>query len=274
MRRSAIVLAFCFCLASAFASCQINDKYLKVYLDGVTERGRALYAYDQAAWHGTDAFFALHPDTAGLTHYICRKTASGWVVSFGKWNEAHDKFFVVYEADESGKPGNYEAKKYDPPLDATNDLAAMERSLELAGADFQRQKRPYNSAILQAPGGNLYVYFYPGQTKDTIWPLGGDVRYTISADGKQIIEKRLLHKTILDIEYKPEAHLEAGFHSHILSDLPEDTDVLYVLNRQPLIPEYIGTEKKLYVVNTDGTIEVAINKWLTPKAREELRNNQ
>jgi hypothetical protein len=256
MRRSAFVLSFCFCLASTFASGQIKDKDLKVYLDGVTERGRALYAYDQAAWHGTDAFLALHPDTTGLTNYICRKTASGWVVSFGKWDEAHDKFFVVYEADESGQPGNYEAKKYNPPLDATNDLAAMERALELASADYQRPKRPYNSAILHAPGGNFYVYLYPGQTKDTIWPLGGDVRYTISADGKQIIEKRQLHKTILDIEFKPEDHPVAGVHSHILSDLPEDTDVLYVLNRRPLIPEYIGTEKKNYLVNTDGTIVI------------------
>ncbi|MGD0682136.1 MAG: hypothetical protein ABR990_08795 [Terracidiphilus sp.] len=256
MRRSVIVLSFCFCLASTFSSGQIKDKDLKAYLDGVTERGRALYAYDQAAWHGTDAFFTLHPDTAGLTHYICRKTASGWVVSFGKWNEAHDKFFVVYEADETGKPGNYVAKKYDPPLDATNDLAALERALELAVHDFEAQKRPYNSAILPAPGGNLYIYIYPGQTKDNVWPLGGDVRYTISADGKQIIEKRQLHKVILDMEFKPDVHPVAGYHNHVLSDVPEDTDVLYVLNRRPLIPEYIGAGKRHYVVNTDGTIEV------------------
>jgi hypothetical protein len=255
MRRSAIVLSFCFFLASTFASGQIKDKDLKVYLDGVTERGRALYAYDQAAWHGTDAFFALHPETTGLANYICRKTTSGWVVSFGKWNETHDKFFVVYEAYESGQPGNYEAKKYDPPLDATNDLAAMERALELANADYQRPKRPYNSAILPAPGGNLYVYLYPGQTKNTVWPIGGDVRYTISSDGKQIIEKRQMHKGILDMEVKPDTTSE--YHSHILSDVPEDTDVLLVLTRRPLIPEYIIiTPKRLFVVNTDGTIEL------------------
>jgi hypothetical protein len=27
----------------------------------ITERGRALYAYDQAAWHATDAVVATHP---------------------------------------------------------------------------------------------------------------------------------------------------------------------------------------------------------------------
>jgi hypothetical protein len=256
MRRSAIVLAFCLSLASIFSFSQTKDKDVKVYLDGVTERGRALYAYDQAAWHGTDAFLALHPDTTGLGHYVCRMTASGWVVSFGRWNETHDRFLVAYEAKESGKPGEYEARKFDPPMDATNDLAAMERALELALHDFTALNRPYNSAILPASAGNFYVYIYPGQTKDTVWPIGGDVRYVISADGKQIIEKRQLHKTILDIEYKPGDHPIAGVHSHILSDVPEDTDVLYVLNRRPLIPEYIGTAKRLFVVNIDGTIFV------------------
>jgi hypothetical protein len=256
MRRFAILLVFCLSLASTFASGQTKDKDLKAYLDGVTERGRALYAYDQAAWHGTDAFLALHPDTSGLAHYICRKTASGWVVSFGKWNETHDRLLVVYEATESGQPGEYVARKYDPPMDATNDLVAMERALELAIADFPRQSRPYNTAILPAPGGNSYIYIYPGQTKDTIWPLGGDVRYIISADGKQITEKRQMHKTIIDMEYKPDLGIVAGAHSHILSDVPEDSDVLYVLNRRPLIPEYIGTAKRIFVVNTDGTIVV------------------
>jgi hypothetical protein len=256
MRRSAFVLVYCLSLASIFASGQIKNKDLKAYLDGVTERGRALYAYDQAAWHGTDAFLVLHPDTNGLTNYICRKTALGWMVSFGKWNEAHDRFFVVYQASESGHPGKYEAWKLDPPLDATNDLAPMERALELASTDFPRPNRPYNSAILPTPDGNLFVYFYPGQTKATIWPIGGDVRYTISADGRQIIEKRQLHKTILDMEYKPNSGAVAGVHSHVLSDVPEDTDVLYVLNRRPLIPEYIGAGKRVFAVNTDGTIVV------------------
>jgi hypothetical protein len=131
-----------------------------------------------------------------------------------------------------------------PPQEATSDLTAMERALELTISDFAHQNRPYNTAILPAPDDNYYVYIYPAQTVDTIWPLGGDVRYTVSADGKQIIEKRQLHKSILDMEIKP------GF-----SDLPEDTDVFYVLSRKPSMPEYIGTQAgRTFVVNADGTI--------------------
>ena len=63
-----------------------------------------------------------------------------------------------------------------------------------------------------------------------------------------------MHKSILDLEYEPNA--VAGYHTHILSDVPEDTDVLYVLNRKPSLPEYIGAAKRVFVVNTDGTITV------------------
>jgi hypothetical protein len=190
MRRSAFILTACLFLVVGHAKGESKDKELKSYLDGVTERGRALYAYDQAAWHGTDAFFEIKPDTNGLTKYICLKAASGWVVSFGGRNSASDELLIVYEAVETGQHGHFVSHRLDPPREATDEQTAMEHALELASADFQHPQRPYNSAILPAPNGNFYVYYYPAQTKDTVWPIGGDVRYTVSPDGKQLIEKR------------------------------------------------------------------------------------
>jgi hypothetical protein len=256
MRWFGIVVAACFLVAVNCAFGQIKDKDLKGYLEGVSERGRALYEYDQAAWHGTDAFFALHPDTAGLTHYICTKSPKGWIVYFPKWNAMHDRLMVAYEAMATGDPGTFTARKHDPPWEGPDDLIAKERALELALAAFPRADRPYNTAILPAPGGSLYVYIYPGQVKDTVWPIGGDVRYTISADGGRIVETRQLHKTILDMEFKPEEHAVAGIHGHVLSDVPEDTDVFYVLNRKPALPEYVGAGKRVFIVGVDGTIAV------------------
>ena len=225
MKRLWILFVLCSCVSAVGAAGQVKDTDLKEYLAGVTGRGRALYDYDQAAWHGTDAFFALKPDTKGLTHYICTKGKTGWKVTFPKWNEAHNHLSIVYEAMESAKPGKFIALKFEKPSEAKDDLVAKERALELATADFGVPKRPYNSAILPAAGGNLYVYFYPGQTKDNVWPLGGDVRYTVSPDGMKIIEKRQLHKSILDTQFKPGAGQVSGYHTHVLTDVPEDTDV-------------------------------------------------
>jgi hypothetical protein len=233
---------------------QAKEPDLKDYLAGVTDRGHQLYEYDQAAWHGTDAIMALDPVMAEGSHYICTKTTAGWRLVFPRWDAVHEHLLIAYEAVET-TPGKYEARKIDPPQDAGDDLLAKERALELALSDFPHQDRPYNTAILHAPGGNLYVYFYPGQTKDTVWPLGGDMRYRMSPDGRTIVEKRQLHKSILDMEFDPAKKPVSGFHTHVLSDVPEDTDVLYVLNRRPLIPEYVGTLGGwIFVINTDGTI--------------------
>lgn len=256
MRRFTILCAVCLLSLSVFAGAQSKTASLNASLAGVTERGRALYAYDQAAWHATDAFFAMHPDTTGLTNYICTRTTAGWTVFYPTWDETHTRLLVAYDARQSGAAGQFVVHKHDPPWEAPDVLAPMERALELASASFPRPDRPYNSAILPAPGGNYYVYLYPAQIKDTVWPLGGDVRFTISADGRQILEKRLLHKTILDMEFDPQKHAVAGYHVHVLSDVPEDTDVLYVLSRKPSIPEYIRAGKKIFIVNVDGSLSV------------------
>jgi len=238
----------------------VEDKDLPSYLAGVTERGKELYAYDQCAWHGTDAIFALHPDMSGAAHYICMKTATGWELVFPKWNTTRDRLLVAYEAKEANSPTNYTAVRHDPPREGPDDLIAKERALELAVSDFGPVNRPYNTAILPADDGNLYVYLYPGQTKGDVWPLGGDVRYTISADGKQIVENRQLHKAILDMRFDPKLNVVGGVHIHVLSDVPEDTDVLYVLTRRPSIPEYIGAGKRAFTVSTDGSIQLEKKK--------------
>jgi hypothetical protein len=49
----------------------------------------------------------------------------------------------------------------------------------------------------------------------------------------------------------------AGSHSHVLSDVPEDTDVFYVLTRKPSIPEFVGAGKRVFEIQVDGTIVLA-----------------
>jgi hypothetical protein len=102
------------------------------------------------------------------------------------------------------------------------------------------------------------VYVLPAQTKNGIYPLGGDVRYVMALDGSTIVEKRQLHKNILEINsgsVPKGATPTGGYHTHILSDVPEDTDVFYVLTRRPSEPEFIVTpSKKMYEIGVDGVI--------------------
>ena len=218
----------------------------------ISARGHALFDYDRAAARGTDALFALKPDSKGLAHYVCTRTDTGWVVLVPRWNEAHDQLLVMYEARE--KEGKFVARKLDKPVPGDSDLLAKERALETATGDFPAPNRRYNIAVLPASGGQLYVYLYPGQTQENVWPLGGDIRYTISADGKTIVEKRKLHSMLRD--YRIKSNQTAGYHLHDVNEVPEDTDVLFVLNRKPPMPEIIGTSRQLFTIDKDGSIEI------------------
>jgi hypothetical protein len=224
----------------------------------ITARGRALYEYDQAAWHATDAVQAINPSTQALGRYIARKSDTGWKVAFGRLNDTRDKFIVAYEATQGATLREFTVKKFDPPQEDTSVYLAAAKAIDTALHDFQGQKHAYNVAVLPAPSDQLYVYVVPAQPKDGVYPLGGDARYRVTTNGSAIVEKRQLHKTIL--ENDPSSSTKgstpvAGFHTHVLSDVPEDTDVFYVLTRQPPQPEYVGTmSKKLYVISTDGTI--------------------
>jgi hypothetical protein len=96
----------------------------------------------------------------------------------------------------------------------------------------------------------------PGQTKAGIYPLGGDARYLVSVDGTRILAKRQMHKSVIESRPPKGKKVEAGFHTHVLSDLPEDSDVLHVLQQNPSVPEFVSTSHFLYEIAADGSIQV------------------
>ena len=104
------------------------------------------------------------------------------------------------------------------------------------------------------------MYLYPAQTKVGIYPLGGDVRYLISADGTKILLKRQMHNSVIEAGPVKGKKVVAGYHTHVLSDEPEDTDVLHVLQQDPPLPEMIGTQHFVYEIASDGTIRVKKQK--------------
>jgi hypothetical protein len=112
-------------------------------------------------------------------------------------------------------------------------------------------------AVLPAEKGQCWIYLVPAPTKPGVWPLGGDVRYLMSADGVKIQGKRQLHRSV--IEHEPPKNENnksvAGIHTHVLDDVPEDTDVFHVLRREPSVPEVVLTQKYVFEVEQDGAIK-------------------
>jgi len=225
-----------------------------IELAAITARGRMLQEYDVAAWHASDAVVALKPDESLAPVYIAKKIASGWEVAFGRLNEGRDGFLIVYRASQGASATEFTVKKTDPPVEDKGFYLAAAKAIETASRDFGKPSRPYNTYVLPSENDQLYVYLLPAQTVNGIYPLGGDVRYTIAADGGSILEKRQMHKSILEPNIGQ--NLAASYHTHILSNLPEDSDVFHVLTRKPSIPEIVGgADKHVYEVQTDGSIK-------------------
>jgi hypothetical protein len=253
--------AFLFAVVIPCAIAQSSAAPAAQELIAIAERGILLNEYDQAAWHASDAAQTANPKTVEGQHYIAKKENGKWNVVFGKLTADKNLFEIHYEAVQQAKPQEFRVTEETVQRADSGFYLFAARAIELTQHDFQGVNRPYNMAVLPAPQDQLYVYVYPAQTKPRIYPLGGDVRYLISPDGNKIIDRRQMHKSILespplDKGKKP----VAGFHTHVLSDLPEDTDVFHVLTQDPRVPELVGTPHFIYKVLVDGTITIEKSK--------------
>jgi hypothetical protein len=235
-------------------------------LKETTDRGRLLYQYDQAAWHATDAVEATNPKHEEMGRYIAVPTAKGWVVAFGRLNDTRDAFLPSYLAIQGKSIKEFTVEHYDSPKRETGYYLFAAKAIDLALKSFHGEKRPYNVAALPAQQGQLCVYIYPAQTENGIFPLGGDERYLISADGTTIIDDHRMHNDVLtfDLRNVDSTQYKGDYHTHVLSDLPEDTDVFFALAREGGGLEFIATRSGFYYeVKEDGSI--------LPVPKEKLR---
>ena len=270
LRQSTLCIGILFAvlaLAAAHVGAQNTAPPSDAQLAAITERGRMLAEYDAAAWHATDAVQMANPKNAAGQQYLAKKENGRWTAVFGALDAEKTKFVIAYEAEQLSNAKEFTVKKYEPAKDDTGFYLFAARALGLALMDFGRASRPHNVAVLPANGSNktasatdLYVYLYPAQTKQGVYPLGGDVRYLISADGMKILSKRAMHKTVIENPSPKGKKVVAMMHTHPLSDEPEDTDVLHVLQQDPPVPEMIATPSFIYKVMADGTIRIEKTK--------------
>jgi hypothetical protein len=226
-------------------------------MEAITRRGRELAEYDAAAWIGTDVVRAQVPEGEDRVRgYVARRTPAGWVVAFGRFDEQKRRYLIAYEARQQDRGRRYTVVKHEPPRADTGFFVQAARALELARGDFEfAPGRSYNVAVLPGAGqGALWVYLYPAPRERGIWPVGADARYRISADGRKILEKRRLHRGILEVSSELAARHKVGFFMAVLDVVPEDTDVFHVLQRSPRVPQVIGSRQFYYRIETDGRI--------------------
>lgn len=218
-------------------------------------RGALLYAYDQAAWHGTDDFLAK-ADAA------TRARSGGWIVDGPA--DAPELVFVdkspdphaLYVAD--FKDGKLIASRLTDAGDDTA-LSPMRRRMVAAlvsaraalGADravFTCGKAPFNTVVLPPtePDAPIPVYLLTPQTERDVYPLGGHFRADVESSGRVTI--RAFTKAGLPMR-RPAAggkSVEALVVSHLLDPTPTETHVFSSLAAH--LPIYVVTGDRLWAV--------------------------
>lgn len=226
-------------------------------LRAIELRGQALAAYDQAVFNSADAAIALQLRLDVVTHNIARRRPDGgWSVAFGRLSEDLTAFMISIEATAPAGSNEFKALAFDPERRDTGYMFWAARAQSLTRADLGRPTVPYNVAVLPAESETWWVYHFPAQAYEGVWPHGGDFRYRVSREGTEILEKRRLHNAIL--YYTTSEGAQSGMHSAIVADIVEDTDVFLVLARTPRIPEVVLTESFTCRIATDGTVACAI----------------
>jgi hypothetical protein len=224
------------------------------------ERGKLIYAYDRAAWQGSDDLVAKMPDYASKV--------GGWIVD----GPAEAPQLVFYDKNEADPHAVFIARFKDRQLQSSQVLGASDdRNLSpqrksmiaarlaavaaLATAGVGRCKeQPFNTVVLppERPGAATLVYIMTPQSDRKAIPMGGHYLVEVAADGSAG-KPRPFTKTCLEMPFADAkgGRPEALVVSHLLDPVPTEMHVFSSFAAG--LPIYVSTENgRVWAVNAAG----------------------
>ena len=225
------------------------------------QRGRLIFAYDRAAWQGTDDMFAKVENPEGkVGGWIVEGPAEAPTLVFHDKNDADPKAVYVATFD-SGK------LKSSRVLAETDDrtLSAERRRLIAArdaAADRLKESKlprcsakPYNTVILppETPGGPVLVYFLTPQEDLYKIPFGGHHLIEVDAEGRAGKPRSFTNSCLaLPLPRRGEEKPAALYVTHLLDPVPTEIHVFSSLASG--YPVAVGTSNnsKVWMVAGSG----------------------
>ncbi len=179
---------------------------------------------------------------------------------FGRLSEDKTTYLVDILASKSKGEKSNKIERLWPPLADQEKWKDLALALDIAREEMKencRETEKLNYAVLADSRNKdkktFFVYFYPSQKEN----LGGDLRLTVNIDEKSVLEEHQGHKAL--IKEKRLATKYGGrkmaYHQAILDEMPEDTDVLHVLSREPRRAEIVTTANFVYRIDINGDIK-------------------
>jgi hypothetical protein len=223
-------------------------------------RGAMIYAYDQAAWHGTDDLAAKMPDY--------RDKVGGWIVD----GPAESPELVFYDRDAAEPHALYIADFRNNALTSSRVLGpADDRSLSAArkamiaarnaataaleASDSRKCKpQPFNTVVLPParPGEATLVYFLTPQTKNDAIPFGGHHLVEVSADGKAHPPRHFTNSCLeLPLGKPKKGQPGMLFVTHLLDPVPTEIHVFSSLAAH--VPVFVATVPNRHLWGVEGS---------------------
>jgi len=233
------------------------DQVREFSIEQIEELGHEIYEQDFYSARATDVMLSKisDPFSFGIRGWIYEEKEKEKVVTFIGDNEG--TLVGLFEVKLRKK--KIKSSKLDS-IELTPDQVSLfkARSLAISNIDtFCAQQ--YNTIILKdVEKDALLVYALAATTDPDAVLVGGHYRFTISKDGKEIIQKDRLFKGCLTLDKTPDdmpkgAKLAALTMSHIVSDTPVETHVF--LNLLHGMTFYVATgENKIWKIE-DGKIQ-------------------
>jgi len=229
-------------------------------LSSITRRGRTLAIRDSIASLAAAAMTSPVVPADSIVRLIVRRSERGWEVVSGRLSNG-DKIFLVTEVSTPGiEPKRWASTTFDPPAVDTGYFANAARAIESSILMFHRSSsHTYVAMAIPAEEPPWWlVYIYPAASGDGVWPIGGDMRFRVSADGRVITESRRLHESVRQYSVRTARSASRPWEGQpfVSGDTPEDTDVFHILQRRPALPELLRAGRFRYRVDVDGSIRL------------------
>ena len=252
-------------LALAFAGVSpARTPAIETSLQQALDRGNLLYAYDRAAWNGTDDLRAKAKAIIGQV--------GGWIVD----GPASAPELVFYDKSEADPQILYAARFRGTKLVSSRLLGpADDRTLSAERKRLIAAKRvavpalvrskasrcvdkSFNTVVLPpaAPADPVLVYFLTPQTQQNAFPFGGHYRVDVPASGEPAVRpfaKSCLAMAVPAGPAKPEAMVV----SHLLDPVPTEIHVFSSL-AAGLPVAVVTSDKRVWMV--EGSRRVRLLK--------------
>ena len=229
-------------------------------LDEITARRRLIFAYDRAAWLGTDDLRARLPDFATrVAGYIVDGSADAARIVFFDKQIVPEAVYSATLRDRALHDARVLGAGDDRTLSALDLrlIQARQRALGVAAAAHLPRcaSAPFNTVVLPPAyaAGPIRTYLLSPQSTNAAIPLGGHYEIDTEAGGR-IGQPRAFTRTCIDTPTVAPAGgaIRAAFVTHLLDPLPTEVHVFSSLALgHPIAVATINPVQRLWMVDGD-----------------------